>query len=176
VPFEAVIVGETGDGDDSAGVALPGSPAAKRQHADEVRDRIAELGLEHRVRLAGAMSQADLFQEYQAATVFCLPCRIVEDGDRDGIPNVLAEAMACGVPVVSTPVSGIPELVDDGVNGLLVPPDRPDALAAAICRIYADPRFAEQLGCAAKETIRERFDADASAQRLAILFRTEALA
>jgi glycosyltransferase involved in cell wall biosynthesis len=108
--------------------------------------------------------------------VFCLPCRVLEDGDRDGIPNVLAEAMACGLPVVTTPVSGIPELVEDGINGLLVPPDHPEAIAAAVGQVHALPELADGIGHAARETIRERFDADDSAKRLAVLFRSEALA
>jgi glycosyltransferase involved in cell wall biosynthesis len=174
VAFEALIVGETGEEAEAAlGAALPGSPAAKRQYADVVRGRISELGLERHVRLPGPMSQADLFSAYQAATLLCLPCRIVEDGDRDGIPNVIAEAMACGVPVVTTPVSGIPELIEHLVNGLLVPPDEPAAIAAAMCRIHADRALAQQLGCAARATIAERFDADDSARRLATLFRSQ---
>src|SRR6185295_19152459 len=101
-----------------------------------------------------------LFEEYRRATVFCLPCRVLENGDRDGIPNVLAEAMACGLPVVTTAVSGIPEVVDDNMNGLLVPPEQPEAIAAAVCRVHAEPGLAERIGYAARETISERFDAD----------------
>ena len=71
------------------------------------------------------MSQEELYAEYRRASAFCLPCRILDNGDRDGIPNVLVEAMAAGTPVVTTPISGIPELVRDGVNGLLVAPDDP---------------------------------------------------
>jgi glycosyltransferase involved in cell wall biosynthesis len=181
VPFEALIVGEMGDSEESGaarnGAAmLPGSPAAKSHYAAKVRRRIAELRLEQSVCLTGPMSQAALFAEYQSATVFCLPCQILEDGDRDGIPNVLAEAMACGLPVVTTAVSGIPELVEDGVNGVLVPPEQPLVLAEAICQIRALPRLAEHLGRCAQETIRERFDADEGAERLASLFRQEGLA
>src|SRR5262249_20084562 len=68
----------------------------------------------------------------------CLPCRILDNGDRDGIPNVLLEAMATGVPVATTGVSGIPELIVDGVTGLLVPPDDPDATARSLDRIFGD--------------------------------------
>ena len=87
--FEAVIAGESGESE------------------QEVRDRVAAGGLEGRVTLLGPLTQDALFEEYQRASVFALPCRVLEDGDRDGIPNVLMEAMACSVPVVTTGVSGI---------------------------------------------------------------------
>jgi glycosyltransferase involved in cell wall biosynthesis len=153
VAVEALIVGESGE------------------HEAEIRRRIAELDLGAHVRLAGAMEQARLYEEYQRAGAFCLPCRVLENGDRDGIPNVLVEAMACGVPVVTTPVSGIPEVVSDGVNGQLVPPDDPQALADALQRLAREPRFASRLASAGRETVRERFDGDAHAAQLAALFR-----
>ena len=68
-----------------------------------------------------------------------MPCRLLPD-DRDGIPNVLVEAMAAGAPVVASAVSGIPELVAHEVNGLLVAPDDPEALADALVRLHARPR------------------------------------
>lgn len=153
VPVEALIVGESG------------------AHEAEIRRRIAELDLGAHVRLAGPMEQARLYEEYQRAGAFCLPCRVLENGDRDGIPNVLVEAMACGVPVVTTPVCGIPEIVRDGVNGQLIPPDDPHALALALRRLANDPRFARRLACAGQETVRERFDGDRFAAQLAALFR-----
>ncbi len=70
----------------------------------------------------------------------------MEDGDRDGFPNVLAEAMAMGVPVVSTRISGIPEMIDDGVHGLLVEPRDPDALADALRRVLERRRTARPAG------------------------------
>jgi glycosyltransferase involved in cell wall biosynthesis len=99
-----------------AAIAGPDGP-----HGPVVRRRIAKLGLEDAVRLVGPMSQEELLREYMAADALCLPCRVV-GSDRDGIPNVLVEAMACGTPVVTTGISGIPELVCDGVDGLIVPP------------------------------------------------------
>jgi glycosyltransferase involved in cell wall biosynthesis len=96
---------------------------------------------------------------------------VLANGDRDGIPNVLVEAMACALPVVTTPVSGIPELVRDGENGLLVPPDDPDALAAAILRLRGDAALRRRLGEAARATVRERFDGDRLAGELVALFR-----
>jgi glycosyltransferase involved in cell wall biosynthesis len=153
VPFEAVIVGEHGE------------------HEAEIRRRINALGLADSVRLAGPMEQTKLFEEYRSAGVFCLPCRVLDNGDRDGIPNVLMEAMACGLPVVTTPVSGIPEIIRDGVNGRLVPPDDPTALADALLGIDADRQFALSLSNEARATVRERFDGERFAVQLAALFR-----
>ncbi|MEA2246422.1 MAG: hypothetical protein QOH46_951 [Solirubrobacteraceae bacterium] len=157
VPFEAVIVGP----DDDAGPAL--------------RARIEELGLGDHIRLEGQMSQAELFQEYRRASAFCLPCRILDNGDRDGIPNVLAEAMASGAPVVTTPISGIPEIVRDGVNGLLVQPDDPEAVADAVLRLRTDPSLAESISQEARRTVRHEFDGERLAGTLQGLFR-EAMA
>jgi glycosyltransferase involved in cell wall biosynthesis len=151
VPFEALIVGQ----DDHAGDAL--------------RGRIAELGLGEQVRLPGAMGPAELLDEYRRAGALCMPCRLLPD-DRDGIPNVLVEAMAAGAPVVATAVSGIPELVTDGVDGLLVEPERPTALADALTRLHSDPALAARLAAAGRRTVRERFDGERLARGLAELF------
>jgi glycosyltransferase involved in cell wall biosynthesis len=157
VPFEAVIVGP----DDEAGPGL--------------RRRIAELGLDGRVRLEGQMSQAELYAEYRRASAFCLPCRILDNGDRDGIPNVLAEAMAAGAPVVTTAVSGIPEIVRDGETGLLVAPDDPRAVADAVLRLRDDRDLAERISAQARATVAHELDGDRLARDLASLFR-EAIA
>lgn len=159
VPFEAVLVGADDDVGDAGSVG------------DDLGGRIARLGLPDQVRMPGMVGQAELYDAYRRADVFCLPCRVLDNGDRDGIPNVLIEAMSCGVPVVTTPVSGIPELVQDGSNGLLVPPDDPAALASAIQRLNADRALARRLGEAGRATVRERFDGDALAGQLATLFR-----
>jgi glycosyltransferase involved in cell wall biosynthesis len=156
VPFEALIVGQ----DD--------------KHGAVVRERIRALGLGERVRLPGPMGQADLLDEYRRASALAMPCRVLEN-DRDGIPNVLVEAMAAGAPVVATGVSGIPELVAHEENGLLVPPDDPEALAEALLRLHRDAELTARLSAAARETVRTRFDGDRLARRLADLFE-EALA
>ena len=91
------------------------------------------------------MGQDELLREYRRAGVLCMPCRVLEN-DRDGIPNVLVEAMAAGAPVVATGVSGIPELVEHEVNGLLVEPDDPQALADALVRLHEDRELAARVG------------------------------
>ncbi len=128
------------------------------------------LGLADRVRLAGAQAHDVVCLAYQRASVFALPCVIASNGDRDGIPNVLLEAMASGVPVVSTPISGIPELVESGVDGLLVPPNDPAALAEAIDKLLASQELRESLARAARAKIESSCSLDASAERLLALF------
>ena len=158
VSFDARIVGESGE------------------HHTELRKRIARHQLEEHVHLVGPKTQAQLLHEYQQATVFCLPCRVLKNGDRDGIPNVLMEAMSCGLPVVTTDVSGIPELIRNGANGLLVPPDDPETLADVLQRLFRDPLFAASLGSEAVKTIRENFDGERTAKELASLFNETKIA
>jgi glycosyltransferase involved in cell wall biosynthesis len=153
VEFEALIVGEHGE------------------HEAELRRRISLHGLENHIRLTGPMEQSKLYEEYRRASAFCLPCRVLDNGDRDGIPNVLMEAMACGLPVITTPISGIPEIVSDGVNGRLIPPDDPVALADALVGLDSDPHLAERLSSKARSTVHERFDGERFALQLATLFR-----
>ncbi|HEX6026143.1 MAG TPA: glycosyltransferase family 4 protein [Solirubrobacter sp.] len=153
VPFEALIVGQ----DDKDGEAL--------------RRRIAERGVP--VALPGPVGPETLLEEYRRAGALCMPCRLLPT-DRDGIPNVLVEAMAAGAPVVATAVSGIPELVEHEVNGLLVPPDDPEALADALLRLHNDPELTAQLIRHGRVTVRERFDGERLARELAALF-TEAV-
>jgi glycosyltransferase involved in cell wall biosynthesis len=156
VAVEATIIGEHGD--DTAAIARA----------------IHDLGLHQQVRLLGPMSQADLFAALHSAAVFCLPCRVSNDGDRDGIPNVLVEAMAAGLPVVTTNVSGIPELVQDGETGLLVEPDQPTAIADALQRLHRDAALGRRLGAAGRTVVVERFDGDRLIGELATLFRSVA--
>lgn len=119
---------------------------------------IAELGLGGHVQLHGAVAQDALRDVYARARVFALPCRITADGDRDGFPNVLAEAMAMGVPIVTSPISGIPEMVDDGEHGLLVAPGDVSALAEALTRLLADDELHQRLARQGRARICERFD------------------
>jgi len=137
---------------------------------DELAATIARLDLADTVELAGVCPQHELVPVFQRADLFVLAPFITEDGDRDGVPNVLVEAMACGLPVVSTAVSGVPELVHHEANGLLVPPHDAPALAAALAALLDDPLRRARLGQAARRTVVEHFDLRAGAGQLAALF------
>jgi glycosyltransferase involved in cell wall biosynthesis len=130
---------------------------------------IARRGLSAVAQRCGAVDQPQLLELLAGASAFALACRVAADGDRDGIPNVLVEAMAAGVAVVSSRVSGIPELVADGENGLLVAPDDPRALAHALARLAADEALRRRLAAAGRRTVRTHFDGDALARELAAL-------
>ncbi len=134
---------------------------------------IRNLGLTDFVELPGPATHEQVIEMYQQATIVALPCIIGRDGDRDGIPNALMEAMYMQIPVVSTPVSGIPELISDAKNGLLVPPQNSSALASALARLLDDPSLCRRLGAAGRETIQERFDVAKNAQYLRSLFFEE---
>jgi colanic acid/amylovoran biosynthesis glycosyltransferase len=140
----------------------------------ELESRIARLGLAGVVRLAGPRSHAEVEERLVAADLFVLACRVGRDGDRDGMPVAIAEAMAAGVPVVSTRIGGIEELVRDG-TGLLVPPDDPDALADAIERLVdAAPEVRERMGRAGRDVVAADFTVGAGVSRLAGLFAAAA--
>jgi len=138
-----------------------------RDELMRLRDR---LGLARDVSFAGARSQRELVSEFQRADVFALTPHITDDGDRDGVPNVVAEAMACAVPVVSTSVGGVPDLVRHGENGLLAAPHDVDAIAGHLEALLADEPRRRLLGRAARRTVEEAFDMRASARQLARLF------
>jgi glycosyltransferase involved in cell wall biosynthesis len=137
---------------------------------DELTATIERLDLRDEVALPGAVAQRDLIPVFQQADIFALAPFVTEDGDRDGVPNVLVEAMACGLPVVSTAVSGIPELVADDRNGLLVAPHNPEALADALAALLDDRERRIRLGAEARRTVVEHFDLRAAARELASLF------
>jgi glycosyltransferase involved in cell wall biosynthesis len=136
----------------------------------ELRKRIDSLGLSSTVRIEGQMTQADLAREYQQARMFVLPCRITEGGDRDGIPNVLLEAMASRIAVVSTPVSGITELIRPGHNGILAGERDVMALAEAMDLLLEDEALAARLGAKGRETVLSHFEMHASSKHIFDIF------
>lgn len=128
---------------------------------------IRQLSLEDTVILHGALPHEEVIENYRQATLFVLPCVKSSDGDMDGIPNVLPEAMAMQLPVVSTDISGVPELVDDQVNGLLTPSGDDDALAAAMARLLDDPALREKLAQNGRQSIVDTFDVNCNVRRFA---------
>lgn len=129
------------------------------------------LGLTSRITWLGSRAQEEVLAKYRESDLFVLPCRIASDGDRDGLPNVLVEASSQGLTCISTMVSGVPELLSDGVNGFLVPPEDAQALSAALARAIADPDLRQRLGAAAEKRVRGNFDHKSSIRELTQLFR-----
>ncbi len=124
------------------------------------------LGIAERVTWLGPLTQPDVLARYRAADVFVLSSRVAGDGDRDGLPNVLMEAQSQGLPCVATDVSGIPELIEDGVTGLLVAPRDRDALARALARLVGDPALRARLGEAGRERTLRDFSLERGIDRL----------
>jgi len=125
---------------------------------DQLRRHAERLGVSNCCEFVGGRPQEEVIQAYQESDLFVLPCRIDATGDRDGLPNVIVESLALGLPVISTPVSGIVELVRDGENGRLVAPDRPDALMEAIVELARDPDLRARFGRAGAKVVRAKLD------------------
>ena len=138
-----------------------------------LEQRIKELALSECVELCGARTHENVIETYQEATVKVLPCIVGDDGDRDGIPNVLVEALYMGVPTISTPISGIPELITTEVNGLLVESRNGVALATAIARLLDDTKLCQWLAQAGRQTVLENFVTERNVERLKQLFEEQ---
>lgn len=124
---------------------------------DGLRRAAARHGIADRVEWRGAQPQEAVLAAYREADLFVLASRIAADGDRDGLPNVLMEAQSQGVACVATTTPGITELIEDGVTGLLAPPDAPHAIAASIARMIRDPALRRRLAAAGEQRVRSRF-------------------
>ena len=135
-----------------------------------LKARAAAAGIAERIAWLGPRDQAAVLEHYREADLFVLPCRITGDGDRDGLPNVLVEAQSQGLACLSTEVGGVPELIEDGVNGRLVPPDDPGALADALGALIGDPDRRRAFGRAGQQRVARDFDSAASLDALARLF------
>jgi colanic acid/amylovoran biosynthesis glycosyltransferase len=134
---------------------------------DALKRQAEELGIAARIAWLGQRPRPEVLEAYRAGDVFALASRIAADGDRDGLPNVLMEAQSQGLACVSTRVSAIPELIEDGVTGLLAEPGDVAGLAAALGRVVADAELRLRLGAAGTARLRERFDEGPGLDRLA---------
>jgi glycosyltransferase involved in cell wall biosynthesis len=125
--------------------------------AADLRRQAERLGLSRWVEWRGARAQPDVLAAYREADLFVLAAKATADGDRDGLPNVLMEAQSQRLPCVATNISGIPELIEDGTTGVLVPSGDPPALARALAELIRDPARRAELGAAGERRVRSRF-------------------
>ena len=139
----------------------------------DLEEQARSLGIGDRVRFYGAMDFEAVSAAYRRASVCVAPSVIGPGGRQEGIPNVMIEALSYAKPAISTPISGIPELIEDGVSGLLVPPEDPQRLAEALLRVRADPGFAAALGRRGREVVEREFDLSRNAARQMALFAGE---
>jgi colanic acid/amylovoran biosynthesis glycosyltransferase len=130
-----------------------------------------ELGLRGEVELVGARSHAEVIALLREAHLFVAPCVTAENGDQEGIPNALKEAMAMGIPVLSTWHSGIPELVEDGVSGLLVPERDSEALADGLAYLIDQPERWPAMGRAGRDKVDAEFNSEKLTHDLIGLYR-----
>lgn len=131
----------------------------------------AKLKLQDRVNFLGFLPNRELLERLTSYSLFLHPSRVTSSGDREGIPNAMLEAMACGLPVVATGHSGIPEAVGDGREGRLVPPDDDAALAKAIAGILTDHNSYSLMSIAARERIIREFSSERAIKQLCDAYR-----
>ena len=154
VDFEHTLIG---DGDDR----------------EKIRTVIRDLGLGDQAHWLGTQPHDVVRAQYQRSHLFVLGCEVAPNGDRDGIPNVLLESMAMGVPVVATTVSAIPELIETGKTGLLVDPGSPEHLAAAMRRMLIDADLRRKIIPAARKRVVRDFNNRLLIRDLADIYRKE---
>jgi glycosyltransferase involved in cell wall biosynthesis len=157
IPFEHILIG---DGED-------------RQ---EVLSLIKDLDLDTHTRWLGAQPHEVVLDHYRQAHLFVLGCEVTASGDRDGIPNVLLESMAMGVPVVATAISAIPELVETEKTGLLVQPGHPRQLAEAMIRLLTNAALRTRVISAARQRVMQDFDNKVLIREIADIYRNKIIA
>jgi len=138
-----------------------------------LRQLIEARGLDRIVELAGPKSQTEIVELLAQSQIFAFPARRDEAGDQDNLPTVLIEAMASGLPVVTSSLAGIPEIITDQINGILIPQPAPDTLASAIRGLLLDPKKRENLGASGLSTAREKFSLAATVQELIGIFESQ---
>ncbi|WP_320169576.1 glycosyltransferase family 4 protein [Maridesulfovibrio sp.] len=143
---------------DEKGVEFSYKIVGDGDEREQTLNMLKELGIENRCTWLGTKTHEEVLELYRKADLFALGCEIASNGDRDGIPNVLAESMAMSVPVVATTVSGIPELIENGKTGLLVEPGDHASMAEAMEKMLTDQELRQAVIPAAKERVHEIFD------------------
>jgi glycosyltransferase involved in cell wall biosynthesis len=152
IPFTHTLIG---DGDDR----------------EKILALISSLGLDDHCRWIGTQTHEEVLVHFKASDLFVLGCEIADNGDRDGIPNVLVESLAMGVPALSTNVSAIPEILIDGKTGITVEPSHPEQLEQAMLRMLTDKKLRERLIAGGQQRVKEHFDNRQWIQKLAEIFR-----
>jgi colanic acid/amylovoran biosynthesis glycosyltransferase len=132
---------------------------------------VRELGMESHIRLTGAMERPGVFATLNRSHVLLAPSVTSADGNQEGIPVAIMEGMATGIPVISTYHTGIPELVEDGVTGMLVPERDPAAIVASLTRLADDPEMYVRVAAAGRERVEQEFDIHRLNDRLVDVYR-----
>jgi colanic acid/amylovoran biosynthesis glycosyltransferase len=159
----------------AAGVDIECVLVGKGDERGAIERRVADLDLGDTVRLLGAQPQERVSELMATADMMVLPSVVMPDGKMEGLPVVILEAMAVRTPVIASAISGIPELVEDNVTGLLVPERDAAALARAVVRLARDPRLRQELAENAWERVTKDYDLRATTGRLAALLTREPL-
>lgn len=133
---------------------------------------VHDLKIEEYVQFKEDVPDPELIHYYTQSDMFILPCIIAENGDRDGIPVVIMEAMAMELPVISTRVSGIPELVEDGISGILVPTKDENVIADAIIKLYKNSQLSLEMGKKGRKIIEEKYNIILESEKLINVFET----
>jgi glycosyltransferase involved in cell wall biosynthesis len=137
---------------------------------EQILSLIKELGLADCCTLLGTLTHAEVLQHLRDSDIFILGCRIAKNGDRDGIPNVLVESLAMGLPALSTEVSAIPEIIINDKTGLTVPPENSEAMASAILKLLDDSNLRTRVIREGQVLVRQNFDNTTLTAQLAKIF------
>ncbi len=132
--------------------------AGDGHEAEQLHRRQQELDLVNEVEFLGPKRQNEIIKLMHKSTILCLPCTIDADGNRDALPTVILEAMACGLPVVSTNLSGIPEMIDSGIDGSLVEPDDPVSLSDQLARLLSSEKLRKKLADGGLKKVASKFN------------------
>ena len=138
---------------------------------DDLQKLARELKIDNHVSFTGFISQAELRDIFYASHIFLHPSETGPDGNQEGIPNSMLEAMATGLPVFATQHGGIPEAIESGVSGVLVPEHNADELARALINAAQDPEFLSRIGRTGADAVAQKFDQRVQVRRLEDIYR-----